>query len=374
MGLDAVRRPGSDAVVLPVQPDRDRPRRPDELLQRRELVRPALRRALQAAERRARPGEAARARPPDADADVRRRRRTTSSSTSPDLQAYRTDRFTGWIKQPAEIGPVLFSNTSPTYARLTPVAVVERRRRRRHVDRRDHRDRQRRRCPARQARRSGSCAREDGGRSASSERDVAVAERRPVSAQLRHAEGARLARDAAVRRRASTSSCSGSSSRDPVANLFRGRNLTQQQRAELQQRVRPRRLEGSSSSAATSQQTAQLNLGRSYVSNEPVSHEIWRRAWPTIALVGVSTLLSTVFGVLIGIAAAWKRGSTTDYGGQAFTMATYSMPDFWLGMLLLVTFAVVLGWFPVGGITDPNSDATGSRSSSTRRSTCSCPR
>jgi peptide/nickel transport system substrate-binding protein len=41
---------------------------------------------------------------------------------SPDLQAYRTDRFTGWIKQPAEIGPVLFSNTSPTYARLTPVA------------------------------------------------------------------------------------------------------------------------------------------------------------------------------------------------------------------------------------------------------------
>jgi peptide/nickel transport system substrate-binding protein len=39
-----------------------------------------------------------------------------------DLQAYRTDRFEGWIRQPAEIGPVLFSNTSPTYAALTPVA------------------------------------------------------------------------------------------------------------------------------------------------------------------------------------------------------------------------------------------------------------
>jgi peptide/nickel transport system substrate-binding protein len=39
-----------------------------------------------------------------------------------DLQAYRTDRFTGWVRQPAGTGPVLFSNTSPTYARLTPVA------------------------------------------------------------------------------------------------------------------------------------------------------------------------------------------------------------------------------------------------------------
>ena len=41
----------------------------------------------------------------------------------PDLQAYRTDRFTGWLRQPANTGPVLFSNTSPTYAALTPVAA-----------------------------------------------------------------------------------------------------------------------------------------------------------------------------------------------------------------------------------------------------------
>ncbi len=42
------------------------------------------------------------------------------TATSPDLQAYRTDRFTGWVKQPAETGPVLFSNSSPTYWNLTP--------------------------------------------------------------------------------------------------------------------------------------------------------------------------------------------------------------------------------------------------------------
>jgi peptide/nickel transport system permease protein len=40
-------------------------------------------------------------------------------------------------------------------------------------------------------------------------------------------------------------------------------------------------------------------------------------------------------------------------------MVFYSMPDFWLGMILLVVFAVVLGWFPVGGITDAGSTETG---------------
>jgi peptide/nickel transport system permease protein len=145
---------------------------------------------------------------------------------------------------------------------------------------------------------------------------------------------------------------------DPVANLFRGRNLSQEQRLELRQQFG---LGGSRGEQFVRYlgQTAQLNLGRSYTSNEPVSSVIWQRAWPTIALVGISTVLSAVFGVLIGIVAAWRRGSAADYTGTTFTMATYSMPDFWLGMLLLITFAVVLGWFPVGGITDPNSDATG---------------
>ena len=145
---------------------------------------------------------------------------------------------------------------------------------------------------------------------------------------------------------------------DPVANLFRGRNLTQEQRLELRQQFG---LDGSKLEqfGAYVQQTLQLNLGRSYISNEPVSKEIWDRAWATIALVGISTLLSTVFGVLIGIAAAWKRGSPTDYTSTSFTMATYAMPDFWLGMLLLVTMAVSLGLFPVGGITDAGSNATG---------------
>jgi peptide/nickel transport system substrate-binding protein len=46
-------------------------------------------------------------------------------ATSPDLQAYRTDRFEGWVRQPAEIGPVLFSNSSPSYWSLKPLEGAE---------------------------------------------------------------------------------------------------------------------------------------------------------------------------------------------------------------------------------------------------------
>jgi peptide/nickel transport system permease protein len=145
---------------------------------------------------------------------------------------------------------------------------------------------------------------------------------------------------------------------DPVANLFRGRNLTQSQRAEL---TRQFGLDKSTGGQFVDylRQTAQLNLGRSYTSNQPVWSEIKDKAGPTIALVGISAVLSAVFGVLLGIAAAWRRRTKTDYSVTGFSMATFSIPDFWLGMILLTVFAVGLGVFPTGGIEDPTSTATG---------------
>jgi peptide/nickel transport system permease protein len=145
---------------------------------------------------------------------------------------------------------------------------------------------------------------------------------------------------------------------DPVASLFRGRNLTTTQREALTKQFG---LDGSTGEQFLRylQQTAQLNLGRSYSSNETVASEIARKAPATIALVGLSALLSAVFGVLIGIAAAWRRRSKTDYAATTFTMATYAMPDFWLGMLLVTLFAVTLGWFPVGGLDDPGATGGG---------------
>jgi peptide/nickel transport system permease protein len=145
---------------------------------------------------------------------------------------------------------------------------------------------------------------------------------------------------------------------DPVANLFRGRNLSDSQRDQLTDEFG---LDGSKLDqfSAYVKQTLSLNFGRSYVTNQSVWGEIVDRAPATIALVGVSAILSALIGVLMGIAAAWKRGSATDYLSTGFTMTTYSMPEAWLGMILLSVFAVALGWFPVGGIEDPTGDPDG---------------
>ena len=125
---------------------------------------------------------------------------------------------------------------------------------------------------------------------------------------------------------------------DPVATLFRGRNLTAGATDDADAPVRARRLAGASSSCDTWSRRRSSTWAARTRPTSSSPPQIWRAAWPTIALVGVSTLLSTVFGVLIGISAAWKRGSKRDYGLTSFTMTTYSMPDFWLGMLLLVVF------------------------------------
>ena len=145
---------------------------------------------------------------------------------------------------------------------------------------------------------------------------------------------------------------------NPVATLYRGRNLTDAQRDEL---TRQFGLDGSKweQFGRYVEQTFQLNLGRSYATNQPVADEIWAAAPQTIALVGVATLISMVVGILFGIAAGWRRGTNQDRLLTSTSMATWSTPDFWLGMILLTFFAVRLGLFPTGGIEDPTSGATG---------------
>ena len=145
---------------------------------------------------------------------------------------------------------------------------------------------------------------------------------------------------------------------DPVGSMFRGRNVPAERLDQMREEF------GLDRSVPEQfvlylRETAQLNLGLSYQSRQPVWTEISSKVGPTVALVGISAVLSATIGVAGGIVAAWRKGSAADYTITSGTMLFYSMPDFWLGMLLLVGFAVVLGWFPVGGLVDLASGATG---------------
>ena len=93
------------------------------------------------------------------------------------------------------------------------------------------------------------------------------------------------------------------------------------------------------------------DFGTSFRSGGPVVSDISDRVWPTVLLVGLSTILATVFGVMIGIKGAWERGGAFDNSTLFGSLVFYSMPEGWLGMILILIFVGWLGWFPAGGYT-----------------------
>jgi peptide/nickel transport system permease protein len=96
-------------------------------------------------------------------------------------------------------------------------------------------------------------------------------------------------------------------------------------------------------------------LETSYTSGEPVLTEIWRALPNTIILVGTATVLSALIGSWLGVVAASRRGRAVDTGITQGSLILYSMPEFWLGMILIWLFAVTLGLFPTGQKIDPGS-------------------
>ena len=91
-------------------------------------------------------------------------------------------------------------------------------------------------------------------------------------------------------------------------------------------------------------------FGFSFISGRRVMDSVAQRIGPTLILVGTATVLSTLLGIVIGIKGAWRRGSAFDTGSLLGSLTLYSMPEGWLGMILLITFAGTLGWLPAGGI------------------------
>lgn len=102
------------------------------------------------------------------------------------------------------------------------------------------------------------------------------------------------------------------------------------------------------------QNTFTGELGVSLRYRVPVSDLIVDRLWPTLLLVGTSTLLATVIGVYLGMVAGWRRGKAFDKVSTGTTLTFYSMPEWWLGLLLIAVFSVgagpIPGIFPTGGI------------------------
>ena len=92
----------------------------------------------------------------------------------------------------------------------------------------------------------------------------------------------------------------------------------------------------------------QGDMGTSLRFNAPVSEVIAHRAANSLALMGIAWLLSGALGFALGVAAGARRGGALDRVVRSYCFLLASTPTFWLCLLILMVFAVQLGWFPIG--------------------------
>ncbi len=91
------------------------------------------------------------------------------------------------------------------------------------------------------------------------------------------------------------------------------------------------------------------DLGESIFLRRPVTQAIWERAEPTLMLTFLSLIIAVMLGLSLGIAAAVRQGSWADIAAMLVSLAGISMPTFWIGLNLILVFAVILGLLPVAG-------------------------
>lgn len=93
-----------------------------------------------------------------------------------------------------------------------------------------------------------------------------------------------------------------------------------------------------------------LDFGESYISGLPVASQLFSRL-PRTLLIGIFSLVLTAgLGIPFGISAAVHEGKTQDRFLMVLTLIGMSMPDFWIGLLMILLFALKLGWLPSQGI------------------------
>jgi peptide/nickel transport system permease protein len=103
-------------------------------------------------------------------------------------------------------------------------------------------------------------------------------------------------------------------------------------------------------------QLIQLNPGYSREYGQPVIDIIWPALKNTLVLTISAVILGKIVAILLGIFSAVRQYSIGDYLLTGFTFIAYSVPAFWLGLMLIIAFSVKLGWLPTSGIL--NADLT----------------
>jgi peptide/nickel transport system permease protein len=91
------------------------------------------------------------------------------------------------------------------------------------------------------------------------------------------------------------------------------------------------------------------DLGRSFVFNMPVTNLIFSRLPATLELTLSAVFFATVLGVPLGIYAGYRPDGVAARVIMAASVIGFSVPTFWIGLVLILTFAVTLGWLPAGG-------------------------
>ncbi|GHF33733.1 peptide/nickel transport system permease protein [Amycolatopsis bartoniae] len=138
---------------------------------------------------------------------------------------------------------------------------------------------------------------------------------------------------------------------DPVTTLTRDRLMSPEQIAQLRERL-------GVDKPLYQQFLGYLgdllhgDLGTSFTYNRPVADLIAERFWPTLLLVGTATVLAVALGLWLGVLAAWRHGSAFDRAQTGIALTLWSVPQFWLGLLLLIA---THGLFPSGGMRSPDA-------------------
>lgn len=91
------------------------------------------------------------------------------------------------------------------------------------------------------------------------------------------------------------------------------------------------------------------DLGIDYRTHEPIREQLLTRLPVTLEMAALAMVMSAAMGIPLGVLAAVRRNGPADHGASALGLAGISIPDFWLGVMLILLMALVLGWLPSSG-------------------------